>query len=275
MNGSTFFAGRIHTLRATPGEICMLFRFPGRILLYSALVLCPALCAHAQSWVLGPFHRPVSTPAVSPDPHASFVDPVSGKTAAVGVRAHLQPCGGSSRRQGRPALSSRGQYRPAGDRSAHIERLGIAVSADGVHFAAQPKPVFYPADDSQRSREFPGGAEDPRLVQTDDGAYVLTVHSVESQTVTPWASPHQKDLLHWTKVRSGISGRRRRASTGGSSTSLLGILTQLVDGRLVATQPARQVLDVLGRSQDRTCDIARPDPLDAGGGRRRKAARPA
>ena len=43
-----------------------------------------------------------------------------------------------------------------------------------MHFTRQPEPVLYADKDTQMSREWPGGIEDPRIVETVDGLYVLT-----------------------------------------------------------------------------------------------------
>ena len=56
----------------------------------------------------------------------------------------------------------------------HTSRLGLAESTDGLHFTRHSSPVFYPTNDAQKDNEWPGGCEDPRIVETDDGRYVLT-----------------------------------------------------------------------------------------------------
>jgi predicted GH43/DUF377 family glycosyl hydrolase len=56
----------------------------------------------------------------------------------------------------------------------HTSRLGLAESADGIHFTRRATPVFFPAQDTQELREWPGGVEDPRIVEAEDGTYVLT-----------------------------------------------------------------------------------------------------
>jgi predicted GH43/DUF377 family glycosyl hydrolase len=83
---------------------------------------------------------------------------------------------------------------------AHTSRLGLAFSSDGLHFSPRPSPVLYMDNDDQKSNEYPGGTEDPRLVVTRGGLYVVTY--------TQWARDRQRysigiatsrDLVHWTK----------------------------------------------------------------------------
>jgi predicted GH43/DUF377 family glycosyl hydrolase len=35
----------------------------------------------------------------------------------------------------------------------HTSRLGLAASADGLHFTRRPQPVFYPQNDDQQRHE--------------------------------------------------------------------------------------------------------------------------
>jgi predicted GH43/DUF377 family glycosyl hydrolase len=60
------------------------------------------------------------------------------------------------------------------------------------------QPVFYPAEDSQKAREWPGGVEDPRIVEAPDGSYVLTYTQWNRQTYTIGVAT-SPDLIHWTK----------------------------------------------------------------------------
>jgi len=53
-------------------------------------------------------------------------------------------------------------------------RLGLAVSVDGFHFTKEPLPVFYPGNDKMQQYEWKGGVEDPRIVESEDGTYILT-----------------------------------------------------------------------------------------------------
>src|SRR5439155_5200970 len=59
-------------------------------------------------------------------------------------------------------------------RGSHTSRIGLAESVDGIHFNRRSTPILYPASDEQYSREWPGGCEDPRVVEAPDGTYVLT-----------------------------------------------------------------------------------------------------
>ena len=56
----------------------------------------------------------------------------------------------------------------------HTSRIGLAESKDGLRFTRRAAPVLYSQNDAQAANESPGGVEDPRIVETEDGRYVLT-----------------------------------------------------------------------------------------------------
>ena len=80
----------------------------------------------------------------------------------------------------------------------HTSRLGLAESDDGIHFTRMGEPVFYPAEDDQKAREWPGGVEDPRIVEREDGTYVLTYTQWNRKTYSVGIAT-SRDLKHWTK----------------------------------------------------------------------------
>ena len=118
----------------------------------------------------------------------------------------------------------------------HTSRLGLAESGDGIHFKRMGEPVFYPAEDDQKAREWPGGVEDPRIVERDDGTYVLTYTQWNRETYSVGIAT-SRDLKHWTK-----EGPAFLNALGGKYANLkyksAGIVTQLKDGRLVAAKIA-------------------------------------
>src|ERR1700733_13783991 len=124
-------------------------------------------------WTLGPFVRPVDAPIIEPNPQAVFTDPITNKPVHWEALHTFNPA--AIVRDGKVYVL----YRAEDDSGAmvigmHTSRVGLASSEDGVHFATEPAPVFYPDNDSQKDREWPGGVEDPRLVESEDGTYVLT-----------------------------------------------------------------------------------------------------
>lgn len=184
------------------------------------------------AWQLGPFTRPpAAQPIIRRDPSATFTDPILGKPVHWEALHTFNPAGVV--RNGKVVVL----YRAEDDSGTlgiglHTSRLGLAESIDGIHFTQGPTPVFYAADDAQKSREWPGGVEDPRLVETADGTYVLTYTQWNRVTWSVGVAT-SRDLAHWTKYGPAFGSTGRYANLQYKSA---GILTQLVNGHLLAAR---------------------------------------
>lgn len=204
--------------------------------LASAALLC-ATAASAQStqpWIIGPFTRPVSgNPVIAPNPQSTFTDPILKAPVAWEVLHTFNPA--AIIRKGKICVLYRAEDNSgAMEIGGHTSRLGLAESSDGIHFKHRPDPVFYPADDDQKAREWPGGVEDPRIVESEDGTYVLTYTQWNRETYSVGIAT-SRDLEHWTK-----HGPAFLTAAGGKFTHLkyksAGIVTRLEHGRLVAAK---------------------------------------
>jgi predicted GH43/DUF377 family glycosyl hydrolase len=198
-----------------------------------------ALAAAAQNppshpWQIGPFtRRAADTPVITPNPASVFQDPIQNAPVHWEALHTFNPA--AIVRHGKVVVLYRAEDN-SGEMQIgmHTSRLGLAESDDGVHFTRRPEPVFFPANDNQKDREWPGGVEDPRIVQTEDGLYVLTYTQWNRQIwrVGVATSP---DLEHWTKYGPAFSN-----AAGGKYANLkyksAGIVTTLRDGRLVAVR---------------------------------------
>lgn len=81
---------------------------------------------------------------------------------------------------------------------AGTSRLGLAESSDGIHFMRHPEPVFFPDNDEQKKYEWEGGCEDPRLVEDENGTYILTYTAYDGVLARLMIAT-SKDLKKWTK----------------------------------------------------------------------------
>lgn len=166
------------------------------LLLLSAAAL-PAQTA-AQDWTIGPFTRPTTgNPVITPNPQSTFQDPILNAPAQWEALHTFNPAAIVRDRKVYVL------YRAEDNSGAmaiggHTSRLGLAESPDGIHFTRRPAPVFYPAPDDQKSREWPGGVEDPRIVELPDGTYVLTYTQWNRVTYSVGIAT-STDLEHWTK----------------------------------------------------------------------------
>lgn len=197
-------------------------------------VVASASTAVPLPWMLGPFHRPADAqPVITPRKQSVFQGPIRH------VPVHWE-----SLHTFNPAAVVRDGkidvlYRAEDDTGAmkvggHTSRIGLAESSDGVHFTRRPTPVFFPANDSQKAREWPGGVEDPRVVESDGGTYVMTYTQFNRKTYSVGVAT-SKDLIHWKK-----HGPAFLDADGGKYVHLkyksAGIVTHLVGDKLVAAK---------------------------------------
>ena len=198
-----------------------------------AAVLC-AVALHAQSWMIGPFTRPAEgNPVIAPQPASTFTDPILKAPAQWEALHTFNPA--AIVRKGRVYVLYRAEDNTgAMEIGGHTSRLGLAASSDGIHFMRRDEPVFYPAEDDQKAREWPGGVEDPRIVEREDGVYVLTYTQWNRETYSVGVAT-SSDLLHWTK-----HGPAFFKAQGGKYAHLkyksAGIVTRVDHDRLIAAK---------------------------------------
>jgi beta-1,2-mannosidase len=187
-----------------------------------------------EPWQIGPFvHTAEGNPVITPNPASVFQDPIGHAPVHWEALHTFNPA--AVVRNGKVYVL----YRAEDDSGSmqigmHTSRLGLAESTDGIHFTRRATPVFYPAEDSQKSREWPGGVEDPRIVEAEDGTYVLTYTQWNRETYSVGVAT-SSDLEHWTKYGSVFLNAK-----GGKYASLkyksAGIVTTLRNGRLIAAR---------------------------------------
>lgn len=115
--------------------------------------------------------------------------------------------------------------------SLMTSRLGLAISDDGLHFTKQASPVLYPDSDNMQAYEWRGGVEDPRVVEREDGTYILTYTSYDGRTARLCLAI-SKDLISWTK-QGLVLGEDKYKDVWSKS----GAIVAKLDGeRIIATK---------------------------------------
>jgi predicted GH43/DUF377 family glycosyl hydrolase len=212
-------------------------RAAARSLVVFSLCATSATLLGAQSpraWMFGPFEKPrASNPVLVPRSTSTFRSPVSDSTVRWEEYATFNP--GAVVRHGKVMLLYRAEDSSGDERiGGHTSRLGLAESTDGLRFTRRDAPVLYPDRDEQQQNEWPGGVEDPRLVETEDGTYVLT-YTQWNRDVPRLAVATSPDLVKWTKhgpaFAAAEGGKYLRAETKSGA-----ILSRVVGDRLVATR---------------------------------------
>ncbi len=182
-----------------------------RVSLFLIVLLITGACDPADtdtdredSWMLSGFVKADSVnPVLQPLENVSFNDPVTGKTVEWASRNVLNPA--AVVRNDTVFLFFRAQDRTG------TSRIGLALSADGLHFDVREAPVFYPENDEMKEYEWSylkeddpecsncfDGVEDPRIVSMPGGGYVMTYTAYDGRTAR-MALAVSDDLYHWEK----------------------------------------------------------------------------
>ena len=184
--------------------------------------------------MLGPFTKPGQVnPVIAPNPAARFRSPTNDSIVAWEAYATFNPA--AVVKDDKVYVLYRAEDASGREQiGGHASRLGLAESSDGLHFTRRATPVLYPDTDAQRQNEWPGGVEDPRVVETEDGTYVLT-YTQWNRDVPRLAVATSRDLLTWTKhgpaFAKAAGGKYLRTESKSGA-----ILARLVGERVVASR---------------------------------------
>ena len=215
------------TIRATPRRV---------MTVAAALLSFQWAPLHAQQapWMFGPFEKPRRVnPVITPNAASTFLSPMNDSTVRWEEYATFNPA--AVVRDGKIHVLYRAEDASGEARIGHhTSRLGLAESSDGLRFIRRATPVLYPDKDAQSKNEWTGGVEDPRIVEMDDGTYVLT-YTQWNRAVPRLAVATSRDLINWTK-----HGPAFAKAYGGKYLDVESksgaILARPVGSRLVATK---------------------------------------
>src|SRR2546427_7132152 len=187
-----------------------------------------------QTWTFGPFVKPAQVnPIITPNPTSHFRSPMTDSVVAWEEYATFNPA--AVAKDGKVFVLYRAED-ASGEQQIgrHTSRLGLAESSDGLRFTRRGAPVLYPDTDAQRQYEWPGGVEDPRIVESDDGTYILT-YTQWNRDVPRLAVATSHDLISWTK--HGPAFARAFGGKYLRTESKSGAILSRIDGnRIIATR---------------------------------------
>ena len=187
-----------------------------------------------KAWMLGPFERfPNAAPIIEKDDLSTFSDPMTGREVAWESMATFNPAAVVKDDTIRVLYRAEEKL---GDKEigGHTSRIGLAYSPDGRTYQREDQPIFYPQADDQQKFEWQGGTEDPRIVETEEGMYVLT-YTQWNRKVPRLALATSPDLKHWTK-HGPIFEEYQNGKYHQQETKSGAIVTRLKDGKLVAAK---------------------------------------
>ncbi len=182
-------------------------------------------------------------PIMKPSTLLEFTDPITGSQVKWEERNVLNPT--AVVKDDKVYLMYRAQ-----DMNG-TSRIGMAVSEDGLHFEKLPEPVFYPDNDAMKVYEWHfkkaelehispettyfDGVEDPRIVESETGDYIMTYTSYDGKTAR-LSLASSKDLLTWTKHGLVLSDEKYKdtwSKSGAIVSELNGnkVIAKKIDGK--------------------------------------------
>jgi predicted GH43/DUF377 family glycosyl hydrolase len=200
-----------------------------RTFLFFASMCLPLLLWGQDPWLTG-FSKPAENPILQADSSYQFFCPVR-KDSVRWQRADVfNPA--AVVRNDTVFLLFRAEDNPKAHLGGRTSRIGLAWSTDGINFQKYPVPVLYPQEDAFQKWEYPGGVEDPRVVELQDGTYLM-LYTSWNQVTARLSSATSTDLINWVK-----HGPVFETSHGGAfldQWSKSGsVVTEFRNGRLIA-----------------------------------------
>lgn len=186
------------------------------------------LFAQQPSWTISPFvKQDAVNPILLPLSTTSFNCPVSKKSLHWEAKDVYNPA--AVVRNGKVYLLYRAE-----DTLKSVEgtsRIGLAVSKDGIHFKRQAKPVLFPENDFMKPYEWAGGCEDPRIIETSNGRYVVTYTTYDGKTARLCVAS-SSNLQKWKK--HGLAFKQEKYRNLWSKSGA--IIGKRVGEKLIATK---------------------------------------
>ena len=151
---------------------------------------------HSSDWDFQTFNKPAENPIIKADSTFTFVCPVKNELVQWQKADIFNPA--AIIKDNKVYLLLRCEDNPKAILGGRTSRIGLAYSEDGIHFTKHPTPVLYPDSSDFIQYDYPGGCEDPRVVETQDGLYVMAYTSW-NQDVARLSIAFSKDLINWEK----------------------------------------------------------------------------
>ena len=186
----------------------------------------------AFDWDFRSFNKPAENPIIKSDSTFTFTDPIKNIEVRWQKADVFNPA--AIVKDNKVFLLIRCEDNPAAFLGGRTSRIGLASSDDGIHFIKYPEPVLYPDSSRFMQYDYPGGCEDPRIVQTEDSLYVM-VYTSWNYKVARLSVAFSRDLIHWEKKGPAFSKAYdgKFADIWSKSGS---IITKMEGGRQVAAK---------------------------------------
>lgn len=147
-----------------------------------------------SKWMLG-FEKADKNPIMTADSTYFFTDPISNNDVQWQKADVFNP--GAIVRNDTVFLLFRAEDNPDAILGGRTSRIGLAYSTNGIDFTKYTEPVFYPVEDEFKKWDYPGGMEDPRVVETPEGNYLM-YYTSWNKDIARLSVASSPDLKNWT-----------------------------------------------------------------------------
>ena len=201
---------------------------------YLLFVLLAFGCSNppVDKWDYKTFYKPAENPVLKSDSTYTFIDPIRNETVKWQKADVFNPA--AIVKGNKVYMIYRSEDNPSAILGGRTSRLGLASSEDGIHFTKYPTPVLYPDSSEFMEYDYPGGCEDPRIIQTEDSLYVLAYTSWNYK-IARLSIAVSKDLIHWEKKGPAFAQAYEGKFLNNWSKSG-SIITKKVGDRIVAAK---------------------------------------
>jgi beta-1,2-mannosidase len=185
-----------------------------------------------KHWNINTIYKPAENPILTSDSTFIFKNPLDGKRVKWQKAEVFNPA--VIMRKGKVKMLFRAEDNPKAILGGRTSRIGLATSKDGYHFKKRKKPVLFPAKDEFLKYDSVGGCEDPRVVQSVDGQYVIAYTSWDGKTAR-LSMTTSKNLKKWKKTGPAF-GKAYNAKYLNLWSKSGSIVTQYIYGKPVAAK---------------------------------------
>ncbi len=198
---------------------------------FLSFLLCLTSCFRSDEVPINidGFSKPAENPILQSDSSFVFTDPITKQLVKWQRADVFNPA--AIVKDDKVFMLYRSEDNPAAAIGGRTSRLGLAESEDGIHFKKYPLPVLYPDSGQYMQYDYPGGCEDPRLVQSEDGTYVVA-YTAWNNKMARLSIAFSKDLIHWQKKGPAFAKayNAKFLNTWSKSGSMV---TKLINGKQV------------------------------------------
>jgi predicted GH43/DUF377 family glycosyl hydrolase len=199
------------------------------LILFSFKAYCQT---YIKDWQIGPFIKPAENPVMQADSSFLFNCPVKKQVVQWQKADVFNPA--AIVRNNKVYVLFRAEDVPGVGIGMRTSRIGIAVSDDGIHFKKNREPVLYPDSSAFIKYDYPGGCEDPRIVETEKGNYIL-LYTSWNRDVARLSVATSNDLFNWKK--QGPAFLRAYDGKYPDTWSKSGsIVTKKINGKFIAAK---------------------------------------